>query len=429
MNARRLSALAALVALPMTALTQVGASADGERASDRPDTRTVAASALADTTPSAPRPSARKPKVATKATKVSLRVMPQIAQPGAKPAAASAARSAAFVQVQPKRRTAVTLQVKVGKKWKAVSSAATDPRGQHVFHAAARHRGKAATYRVTVGKKKSAAASTQPWLSSKFTDDFSGTELSSSWQHRKQHFEPASGRTCSRGSTKAVTVSGGTVRLSVLKDTEQGDAKCTAWIGDRNSGKFAYRLNGHISTESSMRFKYGFAAVRARFPKSQGQHGSFWLQPSDEDRTLSTDDPKQTGAEIDVIESFGANGGPSDSRGLSSFTYHWQKIDGRMTPIKTGGYLRQVPSLLQNKKDNVHDRYHVFSVEWTPTSYVFRIDGKESWRSSVGVSGVPQYPILSLLSSDYELERLEGGDKNLPQHMHVDWIRVWETGS
>ena len=69
--------------------------------------------------------------------------------------------------------------------------------------------------------------------------------------------------------------------------------------------------------------------------------------------------------------------------------------------------------------------YHVFSVEWTPTEYVFRIDGRETWRTSVGISHVPQYPILSLLSSDYELPRFNG---ELPEQMEVDWARVWETG-
>ena len=37
-----------------------------------------------------------------------------------------------------------------------------------------------------------------------------------------------------------------------------------------------------------------------------------------------------------------------------------------------------------------------------------------------GVSGVPEFLILSLLSSDYELQHLDGDDK-LPQHMDVDW--------
>ena len=70
--------------------------------------------------------------------------------------------------------------------------------------------------------------------------------------------------------------------------------------------------------------------------------------------------------------------------------------------------------------------YHVFSVEWTPEEYVFRVDGRETWRTSAGVSGVPEYPILSLLSSDYELPNL-GGEDRLPQHLYVDWVQFWRS--
>ena len=55
----------------------------------------------------------------------------------------------------------------------------------------------------------------------------------------------------------------------------------------------------------------------------------------------------------------------------------------------------------------------MFSVEWTPKAYVFRIDGRESARITEGISEVQQYPILSLLSSDYELENL-GNESLLP---------------
>ena len=41
---------------------------------------------------------------------------------------------------------------------------------------------------------------------------------------------------------------------------------------------------------------------------------------------------------------------------------------------------------------------------------------------------MPEYPILSILSSDYELAKLPGKDekKNLPQTMDVDWIHTWQ---
>ena len=44
----------------------------------------------------------------------------------------------------------------------------------------------------------------------------------------------------------------------------------------------------------------------------------------------------------------------------------------------------------------------------------------------LGISAQPQYPILSLLSSDYELKNL-GGETRLPQSMYVDWVRVWQS--
>ena len=66
----------------------------------------------------------------------------------------------------------------------------------------------------------------------------------------------------------------------------------------------------------------------------------------------------------------------------------------------------------------------MFSVEWTPESYIFRIDGHETFRTSKGVSGQPEYLILSLLSSDYELANLD--EDKLPQAMSVDWVRYWE---
>ena len=69
----------------------------------------------------------------------------------------------------------------------------------------------------------------------------------------------------------------------------------------------------------------------------------------------------------------------------------------------------------------------MFSVEWTPDMYIFRIDGRETMRTTRGVSHHPEFLILSMLSSDYELRSL-GGDKQLPQHFYVDWVQVWPKG-
>jgi hypothetical protein len=163
--------------------------------------------------------------------------------------------------------------------------------------------------------------------------------------------------------------------------------------------------------------KYGVVAARIKFQERQGQHGSLWMQPAISE---STTDSAKGGTEIDVIEWFGdgvRNGG------LASFIYKLTP-DG---PVKVGGQLEDPDQYLDGSEgDSWYDRYHVFSVEWTPREYIFRIDGQETFRTSEGISRQPEYPILSLLSSDYELEHL-GGEKHLPQTMSVDWLKFWQA--
>ena len=44
-------------------------------------------------------------------------------------------------------------------------------------------------------------------------------------------------------------------------------------------------------------------------------------------------------------------------------------------------------------------------------------------RTTRGISQAPEFLILSMLSSDFELGLL-GGDRRLPQHAYVDWVQV-----
>ena len=195
------------------------------------------------------------------------------------------------------------------------------------------------------------------------------------------------------GISGAVSVGGGTARLSVLKDPGRSD-KCVAKKDGKSTGKFAYRLNGHIGTQGAFSFKYGFAAARIKFQKSRGQHGAFWMQPATS--VNGATDPRLTGAEIDVIEYFGDK---HPEGGLTSFIYSKNK---KGQGVKTGSWIKDSKSFLTNKRDGWSKNYHVFSVQWTPNVIIFYIDGKETWRTSARVSKAQQYLILSLLASDYE---------------------------
>ncbi|CAM3634793.1 glycoside hydrolase family 16 protein [Nocardioides zeicaulis] len=363
-------------------------------------------------------PAAASSSAFTKAgQKISLEVLPQIVQQGRGTASAASAKAAVTATIKPvKVGRPVVLEQLQGTSWKKVAKAKQDKAGRAQFAAAVSKGGAALTYRVTAPSYKglksftSGSADTSQWLTPTFSDEFSGSTLNPVWSMRGQDYEPTSKRKCSKGSPKAVKVGGGALRLSVIKD-KSAKGKCLA-VSRKVKKKISYRLNGHIGTQDAFNFKYGVAAARIKMQKLQGQHASFWLQPVGENH------PGSDGHEIDVIEYFGDK---HPQGGLTSFI-HWYK--GQRL-IKTGSWIKDSKSFLKNKGDGWSKNYHVFSVQWTPKAIIMRIDGKETWRTSARVSKAQQYLILSLLASDYEA--LEMPDSKLPQHMYVDWVRVWET--
>lgn len=273
------------------------------------------------------------------------------------------------------------------------------------------------SYRVKGPGGTSAAVSTDEWGTDQdFTDEFTGSKLGPAWQHRIGFYQKESLRRCSKGDPKAVKVRKGTAQLSVLIDKSKGSKRCMAKKANgKNIGKFKYRLNANISTLGSHHLTYGVLAARIKFQPLQGQHASLWMQPV---HPSSAKNAKEAGTEIDVIEWFGKD---VPNGGLTSFVY----APGPGGAKKIGGWIKNPDQYLTSKKDSWYKRYHVFSVEWSPSGYVFRIDGQETHRITKGVSGVAEYPILSLLASDYELPKLKS-ESSLPQTMNVDWIQMWQ---
>jgi len=350
-------------------------------------------------------------------------VLPGIVQAGEETASADDAAGVVTATFTPASEgRAAVLELNEGGGWQTVSTVEQDADGRAEFVLPEGAPAAGTTYRVTAPSSEgldevaTASVAADPWGEPDFTDDFDGSAMSDLWINRGEGYNPEGLRNCSKGSGDAVEVSGGTMRLSVLLDPERADEKCAAKKANGSpAGKFAYRLNGHVMTNGHY-FKYGVLAARIKFQPRQGQHASLWMQPAISE---STTDPAKGGVEIDVIEWFGDK---VKNGGLASFIYT-PTPDG---PEKVGGQLDDPDQYLAEQDDDWFTRYHVFSVEWTPDAYIFRIDGQETWRTTEGISGQPEYPILSILSSDYELEHLGGEDK-LPQTMSVDWVRYWQA--
>ncbi len=357
---------------------------------------------------------------------VRVAVLPPISQPGASAASPSAARTVVVAELQPRiedRR--VLLEVRRHGRWSTVETARLDSHGRVAFTARTTVAGRVATYRVrataygNLARARSEPVRADAWGAPAFVEEFEGESLGPAWEHRIQFYNPWGGRSCSKGDPSAVAVGGGALRLSALADPERIGELCPTLDAAGNpAGSYAYRLNGHVSTESSFDFQYGVAAARMKFQRRPGQHPAFWMQP----RGLLDYEPTPWGAEIDVVEWYGTDRG----RQRMSTAIH-RHTDGGRELATVGGPIADPDRFLRGPNDRWWNAYHVFSVEWTPREYVFRIDGQETMRTTQGVSHHPEFLILSMLSSDYELGAL-GGEQHLPQHAYVDWVAVWPRG-
>jgi beta-glucanase (GH16 family) len=341
------------------------------------------------------------------AQSVAVRALPQLAATSASPEPAAAALStvvATFAPVTPGREAVLELQS--GKKWVAVARSAQDGSGRATFNAPYTYAGVPATYRVTAARTNTAAqvtstsVRTNAWGAPLLSDEFSRAALSAPWDHRYQGYDVPS-RRCSRTDASAATVVGGVLALSVIDDPARDDL-CTFTAGGVEQSTF-YRLNGHVGTQGRFAYKYGVAAARIRFQDERGQHGAFWMQPAG----------TGYGAEVDVVEWFG-NG----SQGLINGV--WDYSSGTQTRV-AGGVVPDQGAYGSEWADT----FHVFSAEWTPTEYIFRIDGREALRTTAGVAQTEEYLILSLLVANYEANKLPSPEL-LPQTMEVDWVRVWQ---
>ncbi len=247
-----------------------------------------------------------------------------------------------------------------------------------------------------------------PWKLT-WNDEFEGTTLADHWRMWTSY------RPCTRHDPSQNKVGNGVLKISASFDKSKSPFK-TAECKD---GQF---LTSQIGTDQSKNFTYGVFAARVKVHPDAGVHSAFWLYPAPGTGPASPapDDPGQKGAEVDIVEYFGDKFGNGD---YHSYVY-WprREADGTITNVKTGG--GQKSALLLPEGELPSENWHVYSVEWTPTEYIFRMDGIETSRVSTGISHREQAIILSMLASAWETPLLK--DDSLPSSMEIDWVRVYQ---
>jgi beta-glucanase (GH16 family) len=189
-------------------------------------------------------------------------------------------------------------------------------------------------------------------------------------------------------------------------------AKGILYITARNTGEGDNKYtSARLVTQHKGDWKYGKLEVKAKLPRGRGLWPAIWM--------LSTDNAYgrwPASGEIDVMEHVGYM---KDSIFASLHSKSYNHVIGTQ---KTKGVFISKP----------YDKFHVYTVEWTPDSITFLLDNKVYYRVSNEHKTSAEWPfdqkfyLLLNVAVGGNWGGYEGIDESVfPSAMQIDYVRVY----
>ena len=156
---------------------------------------------------------------------------------------------------------------------------------------------------------------------------------------------------------------------------------------------------------------YGYYEVRAKLPCARGTWPAIWMLP-----TNMVEWPDD--GEIDIMEQVGAE--PN----LIYASLHTRLFN----------HIQKTQRSAQKLVPTSCTLFHTYELDWTPRAITIGVDGRAFMRvrnDQPGGKGawpfnVPFYMILNLAMGGDWAAAKGMDDAALPQHMEVDYVRVWK---
>jgi len=221
-----------------------------------------------------------------------------------------------------------------------------------------------------------------------------------------------------------VSVSDGKLRIKFRRDASLGNNNWIRGGAVQTRSAVTGNHNGDILFENT----YGYYEAKIKYPATSGTWGAFWLM-SRTYRPAAYFGTGRNGTEIDIVEFI------HNQRGEYNAALHWDDYfeNSRKAAMVVNG---NSPGNI-----NVYDgQFHVFGLCWSPSEYIFYVNGQEFWRIrddqkyDITLSGnVPSNDYIGVNQNpNFIIFSIEGAEwaGNLPANfteaeMEVDWVKVW----
>lgn len=187
-----------------------------------------------------------------------------------------------------------------------------------------------------------------------------------------------------------------------VREDSETDGKGNLIIRTKQSGERF--TSGAVRTKGHFEHACGYWVARMQLQKQPGHWTAFWLMS---DGVNKVGDGGRDGTEIDICEFPRLDGS-------YQINLHWD------------GYGKDHKSAGKKLFDaGITNGFHTFALWWTPTEYIFYLDGKETWRTAAG--GVSQQPEYVKFSAEIGPWAGDIRQAQLPDHFLVDYVRVYDV--
>jgi len=174
--------------------------------------------------------------------------------------------------------------------------------------------------------------------------------------------------------------------------------------------------SARLNTANKQSWKYGKISARIKLPYGEGIWPAFWMLGANINEN-GGDTPWPHCGEIDILELYG-----SKDDGVIEANIHYANKH------ELHEQMGAVPYKLEEGR--FADDFHVFELEWDEEEFKWFVDGNKFASKSISVDEYSEFhkDFFILLNIAVGGSHAGRPDKttDFPQHMFVDWIRVYQ---
>jgi beta-glucanase (GH16 family) len=174
--------------------------------------------------------------------------------------------------------------------------------------------------------------------------------------------------------------------------------------------------SARLHTANKQSWKYGKIAARIKLPQGKGIWPAFWMLGTNINEN-GGDTPWPQSGEIDILELYGTK-----DDGLIESNVHYAD--------STGSHAMMGAASFKLDKGKFADEFYVFELEWNENQLTWFVDGKQFAEMDISSDELSElhkeFFILFNIAVGGTYAGRPNDTTNFPQHMYVDWVRVYE---